>query len=98
MKFTLLYENIPDGADDASQEKIIEYTMEKLPYIWSEKGKLYQKIENYCYDNPGTFCVLKPVYQDQSVYPILCGYGTLTAEKNFGLSNSIIAFGIRGKL
>lgn len=48
---------------------------------WSQQGKVYRKMEEYCYNNPGTFCFHRPIYSDHSAYPFTCEYGVLTSEK-----------------
>jgi hypothetical protein len=49
---------------------------------WSKEGKLYRKMEDYCYNNPGSFCFHRPYYNNHTAYPYMCEFGVLTAEKN----------------
>ena len=42
---------------------------------WSEEGKRYREMENYCEVNPGTFCFSRPIYFDQSAKPAFAEFG-----------------------
>ena len=49
----------------------------------SASGKVFQAMEKYCYENPGTFCFHRPIYCDLSWHPCIIEFGLLTEEKNF---------------
>lgn len=42
---------------------------------WSEKGKLYRKMEEFVANNPGTFVFARPIYIDASFCPEKLEYG-----------------------
>jgi len=42
-----------------------------------EQGKLYRTMERYCYNNGGTFCFSRPVYDDASSVPRWLEFGLL---------------------
>jgi hypothetical protein len=54
---------------------------------WSERGKLYRRMEKYCSDYIGTYCFSRPIYRDLSSRPnsiefgILRSCGTLWVER-----------------
>lgn len=48
---------------------------------WSTEGKLYRKMEAYCYNNPGTFYFHRPLYNDHSAFPYVCEFGVLTSDR-----------------
>jgi hypothetical protein len=50
---------------------------------WSDEGKKFRLMENYCFSNPGTFCFHRPIYRDQTHKPVLLEFGILTKEKKF---------------
>jgi hypothetical protein len=43
----------------------------------SEQGKVYRLMERYCYDNAGTFCFSRPVYDDAASIPRWVEFGLL---------------------
>jgi len=43
----------------------------------SEQGKVYRLMERYCYENAGTFCFSRPVYEDASSVPRWLEFGLL---------------------
>ena len=43
----------------------------------SEQGKVYRLMERYCYDNVGTFCFSRPVYDDAASIPRWVEFGLL---------------------
>ncbi len=43
----------------------------------SEKGKVYRLMERYCYENAGTFCFSRPVYDDATSVPRWVEFGLL---------------------
>ncbi len=43
----------------------------------SEQGKLYRMMERYCYENAGTFCFSRPVYNDATSIPRWVEFGLL---------------------
>lgn len=42
---------------------------------WSEKGKVYRKMEKYVADNPGTLVFSRPIFQDLTECPYFLEYG-----------------------
>ena len=46
----------------------------------SERGKVYRVMEQYCADNPGTFCFARPIYCDFSTRPFMLEYGVLKKD------------------
>jgi hypothetical protein len=48
---------------------------------WSPQGKIYRQMENYCYEQPGTFCFSRPVYADGSSVPRWLEFGLLKADQ-----------------
>jgi hypothetical protein len=49
---------------------------------WSRQGKIYRKMEDYCYQQPGTFCFSRPIYADGSNVPRWLEFGLLKADHN----------------
>jgi hypothetical protein len=47
---------------------------------WSPQGKIYRQMENYCYQQPGTFCFSRPIYADGSSVPRWLEFGLLKAD------------------
>jgi hypothetical protein len=47
---------------------------------WSPQGKIYRQMENYCYQQPGTFCFSRPIYADCSSVPRWLEFGLLKAD------------------
>lgn len=43
----------------------------------SEQGKVYRLMERYCYENAGTFCFSRPVYEDATSVPRWLEFGLL---------------------
>jgi len=43
----------------------------------SEQGKVYRLMERYCYENAGTFCFSRPVYDDSTSVPRWLEFGLL---------------------
>jgi len=50
---------------------------------WSDQGKVYRKMEDYCFNNPGIFCFSRPIYFDESFRPSLLEYGLLKFDNSF---------------
>lgn len=48
---------------------------------WSEQGKLYRQMENYCYERPGTLCFSRPIYADDSSIPRWLEFGLLKSDR-----------------
>jgi hypothetical protein len=46
----------------------------------SEQGKVYRLMERYCYDNAGTFCFSRPVYEDTTSFPRWLEFGVLRED------------------
>ena len=46
----------------------------------SEQGKVYRLMERYCYENPGTFCFSRPVYEDATSVPRWLEFGLLRED------------------
>lgn len=44
---------------------------------WSERGKVYRKMERYCAEHPTTFCFSRPIYRDHTWRPHELDYGIL---------------------
>ncbi len=44
---------------------------------WSEAGKPYRKMEEYCREHPGTFCFSRPFYSDGTSRPSWIEFGLL---------------------
>ena len=49
---------------------------------WSPQGKIYRKMERYCFDNDGIFCFNRPIYFDETFRPSLLEFGVLKRDKN----------------
>jgi hypothetical protein len=47
---------------------------------WSEHGKLYRQMENYCYGHPGTFCFSRPIYFDETSVPRWLEFGLMRQD------------------
>lgn len=47
---------------------------------WSERGKIYRKMERYGQENPGTFCFSRPIYADKTWKPWMIEYGLLMPD------------------
>jgi hypothetical protein len=48
---------------------------------WSEKGKIFRKMENYCFENPGTFFFNRPIYGDPGSKPSFIEFGILKSDR-----------------
>ena len=48
----------------------------------SEQGKVYRLMERYCYENAGTFCFSRPVYEDASSVPRWLEFGLLREDSS----------------
>ncbi len=46
----------------------------------SEQGKVYRLMERYCYENAGTFCFSRPVYDDESSVPRWLEFGLIRED------------------
>ena len=46
----------------------------------SEQGKVYRLMERYCYENAGTFCFSRPVYEDATSVPRWLEFGLLRED------------------
>jgi hypothetical protein len=49
----------------------------------SARGKVFQAMERYCSENPGTFCFNRPIYCNHSWRPCMIEFGILTNEMSF---------------
>jgi hypothetical protein len=70
------------GAVDHAELNVFEQRRD-LNRGWSDEGKIFRKMEDYCFNNPGTFCFNRPIYTNDSMFPETLEYGVLTREKNF---------------
>jgi len=52
----------------------------KLNRGWSSGGKIYRKMEKYCYEQPGTLCFSRPIYADGSTVPHWLEFGLLKTD------------------
>jgi hypothetical protein len=73
------------GAVDLAELNVFKQRRD-LNRGWSDEGKLFRKMEGYCFDNPGTFCFHRPIYIDDSMCPGILEYGVLTKEKQFWIA------------
>lgn len=48
---------------------------------WSEEGRVFRRMEERCFANPGTFCFHRPVYGDQTHMPVMLEYGVLMQDR-----------------
>lgn len=46
----------------------------------SDQGKIYRQMERYCYENAGTFCVSRPIYDDATSIPRWIEFGLLRGD------------------
>jgi DNA/RNA non-specific endonuclease len=44
------------------------------------RGGLWRQMENYCARNPGTFCFIRPIYEDATWRPAKLEYGVIKVE------------------
>lgn len=68
------------GAVDQMELNVFKQKRE-LNRGWSLEGKLYRKMEEYCFRNSGTFCFNRPIYTDQSDKPSFLEFGILKPNK-----------------
>jgi hypothetical protein len=47
---------------------------------WSEAGKRFRSLEQYCVDHPGTFCFARPRYADGYSRPAFLDFGLIDAS------------------
>lgn len=47
---------------------------------WSEAGKRFREMEEYCGLNPATFCFSRPLYVDQTAKPAFIEFGLLKKD------------------
>ncbi|MFA9388756.1 MAG: hypothetical protein ACERKD_03060 [Prolixibacteraceae bacterium] len=64
------------GAVEGTELNVFKQKRE-LNRGWSEEGKLFRKMEEFCFQNPGTFCYNRPLYNDQSDCPSVIEFGLL---------------------
>ena len=64
------------GAVDKMELNVFKQKRE-LNRGWSLEGKIYRKMEQYCFRNPGTFCYSRPIYGNQSDKPSFLEFGLL---------------------
>lgn len=46
---------------------------------WSERGRVYRRMEKYCFENPGTYCFSRPIYSDLTSRPFAFDFGVLVS-------------------
>ena len=68
------------GAVDHAELNVFRHRRD-LNRGWSNEGRTFRKMEDYCFNNPGTFCFHRPIYLDNSMFPTTLEYGVLTKEK-----------------
>ncbi len=49
----------------------------------SARGRVFRRMERYCFDNPGTFVFARPVYLDKTSHPYYLEYGILLPGLSF---------------
>ena len=64
------------GAVDGNEANVFVQRRD-LNRGWSEAGKRFRSMENYCFQNPGTFCFHRPIYQDSTARPSFVEFGLL---------------------
>lgn len=47
---------------------------------WSERGKVFRKMERYCFENKDVFCFNRPIYLDESSKPAMYEFGILKID------------------
>lgn len=47
---------------------------------WSENGKVYRRMENYCQTHPDTYCFSRPIYSGLSGHPQVIEFGVLKSD------------------
>ncbi|MCX6164794.1 MAG: hypothetical protein NTU73_08060 [Ignavibacteriae bacterium] len=67
------------GAVDGLELNVFQQKRE-LNRGWSRDGKIYRKMEEYCFQHPGTFCFNRPIYSDKSSKPSFYEYGVLKSN------------------
>lgn len=68
------------GAVDQMELNVFKQKRE-LNRGWSSDGKLYRKMEEYCFKNPDIFCFSRPIYTNQSDKPSFLEFGLLKQNK-----------------
>ncbi|MFD0894721.1 hypothetical protein KBB96_05110 [Luteolibacter ambystomatis] len=54
---------------------------------WTDDGRRYRSIENYCQSNPGVFCFSRPFYTDVSSRPSWLEFGVLRIDGSLWVEN-----------
>lgn len=67
------------GAVDGMELNVFQQRRD-LNRGWSQQGKIFRKMEKYCFDNPGTFCFNRPIYFDTSFKPAFYEFGVLMPD------------------
>ncbi|MCB0553815.1 MAG: hypothetical protein KDD02_09715 [Phaeodactylibacter sp.] len=67
------------GAVDGLELNIFQQRRD-LNRGWSSEGKIFRKMEKYCFENPGSFCFNRPIYLDQSSKPSFLEFGILRPD------------------
>ena len=49
---------------------------------WSEEGKAYRVMEQYCHQTPGVFCFSRPLYNDDTSKPTFVEFGVLRGVRD----------------
>jgi hypothetical protein len=47
---------------------------------WSEDGKRFRQMEQYCVEHPGTLCFARPIYADGTSRPAWLDFGLIQQE------------------
>lgn len=47
---------------------------------WSDEGRQFRVMETYCFDHPGTFCFVRPIYGDGTARPRWFDYGLIKED------------------
>lgn len=50
---------------------------------WSEEGKVFRKMETYCFENKDTYCFTRPLYNDLSSRPAFYEFCVLRHDNTF---------------
>jgi hypothetical protein len=50
---------------------------------WSDRGKIFRRMENYCFENIGTLCFNRPIYLHKDSRPDFLEFGLLNRERQF---------------
>lgn len=67
------------GAVDGMELNVFQQRRD-LNRGWSQQGKMFRKMEKYCFDNPGTFCFNRPIYFDNTFKPSYYEFGVLMPD------------------